>query len=63
MTWLGRQHCRREQILTELEQTPDLSRGEARLAAEAALNEMARRPVPGFVLKRAVTTLRVLANG
>jgi hypothetical protein len=50
-------------LFPRLERTPDLNRGEMRLAAEVALAEMAADAVPAAALQRAVETLTVLAKG
>lgn len=49
--------------MLELERTPDLSRGEQRLAAEVAITKLAGGDVPSFVHERAFDVLLVLANG
>lgn len=53
----------RDRIFSALEQTPDLSRGEIRLAAEVAVEELCGRDVPSFAHERAFSALRVLAKG
>jgi hypothetical protein len=51
------------QLFPQLECTPDLSRGETRLAAEVAIAELTCRDVPSFVHERAFETLTVMARG
>jgi hypothetical protein len=54
---------RSRQLFDELERTPDITRGETRLAAEVVLLELHGRDVPSFAHERAVETLAVLARG
>jgi hypothetical protein len=49
--------------MPQLEATPDLSRGEQRLAAEVALAEMHAQLIPTWVHERAVEMLAVMAKG
>jgi hypothetical protein len=62
MTYCGRIK-RATQLFPRLETTPDLNRGEERLAAEVALAELRYEAIPGFALERAVRTLTVMARG
>ena len=52
---------RPRQIFPALEQTPDLHRGELRLAAEVAVAELRGQLVPTWVHERAFDTLNVVA--
>lgn len=54
---------RRTQLFPRLTATPDVSRGEQRLAAEAALARLAGRDVPLDICLRASDTLEVMARG
>lgn len=50
-------------LFPQLEQTPDLTRGQMRLAAEVAIDEIDGRTVDREAHERAHETLRVLARG
>lgn len=54
---------RRNQLFPQLEATPDLTRGEQRLAAEVAIELSEGRNVPLIARRRAFATLTVLADG
>jgi hypothetical protein len=54
---------RKDQIFPDLERTPDLTRGQERLAAEVALAAMTGQSVPSIAWSRAVETLTVMARG
>ena len=60
-------HCapksREAQLFPRLETTPDISRGDQRLAAEVALAEFSGEAIPGHAIHRAVRTLTVMAHG
>lgn len=51
------------QLFPALELTPDLSRGEQRLAAEVAVAELTGHDVPSFAHERAFEALVVMAKG
>ena len=50
-------------VLLDLEATPDLSRGEIRLAAEALLATLDCRRPPEPVMDRALAIAQVMAHG
>jgi hypothetical protein len=56
---------REDQLFPELEQTPDLTRGDARLAAEVLLAVLERRAqrIPETAVNRAFRIADVMANG
>lgn len=54
---------RRAQLFPRLAETPDINRGEQRLAAEATLATLAGRDVPLNICLRASVTLEVMARG
>lgn len=54
---------RAAQLFPRLETTPDINRGEQRLAAEVALAEFRGEAIPGTAIMRAMQTLGVLAQG
>lgn len=62
MTFAYGNHFTSRRIFPELEATPDVSRGEQRLAAEVALCVLHCRDVPSFAHERAYQTLQVLAR-
>jgi hypothetical protein len=55
--------CRSMQLHPQLEETPDISRGQQRLAAEVALTRLKGFPVPTDVEAVARSILQVLAKG
>ena len=65
MSWAEVRHAgyRKNQLFPELERTPDLTRGQARFAAEVAIAVMEGIDVPTFALQRAAETLHVMAKG
>lgn len=49
--------------LPQIAASPDLTRGEQRLAAEVAFEELHGRPVPTYAHERAVAIMLVMARG
>lgn len=62
MTFFNHLH-RKQQLFPRLEATPDINRGEQRLAAEVALAEFAGTAIPGKTIDRAMHTLTIMAHG
>lgn len=63
MSFHRRDLNRSMQLFPALELTPDLSRGEQRLAAEVAVAELTGHDVPSFAHERAFEALVVMAKG
>jgi hypothetical protein len=59
---MHRAGLRKAQLFPQLEASPDISRGEQRLAAEVALAELRGCITPTYAHERAVHILNVLAR-
>ena len=63
MTFAYGNHFALQRVYPQLEATPDLTRGEQRLAAEVALAELRGCHVSTCAHERAVDILQVMARG
>jgi hypothetical protein len=59
--WPGQTRVRH--LFPRLEATPDLNRGDIRLAAEVLLERLNDRPVPEFAMTRALRVAGTMARG